>query len=65
MFNLNRRHTEALEQSARAKKRIADAEESIARDLGAFLRDDDASEEAPPPLPPKIPTPSKNQPPKK
>ncbi len=65
MFNLNRRHTEALEKSAHAKKRIADAEESIARNLGAFLRDEDASEEAPPSLPPKIPTPPKNQSPKK
>lgn len=65
MFNLNRRHTEALEKSARAKKRIADAEESIARNLGAFLRDDDASEATPPSLPPKTPTPPKKQSPKK
>ncbi len=65
MFNLNRRHTEALEKSARAKKRIADAEESIARNLGAFLSDDDASEATPPPLPPKVTTPSKTQPHKK
>ena len=65
MFNLNRRHTEALEKSARAKKRIAYADESIARNLGAFLRDEDASEEAPLPIPPKIPTHPKKQSPKK
>jgi len=65
MFNLNRRHTEAVEKSARAKKRLADAEESIARDLGAFLRDDDEPDETPPPLPPKSATPPKTQPPKK
>jgi hypothetical protein len=63
MFNLNRRHTEAVEKSARAKKRLADAEESIARDLGAFLRDE--PDETPPPLPPKSATPPKTQPPKK
>lgn len=61
MFTTNRRHTEALEKSARALKRIAAAEETIARNLGAFLRDDDATEETPPPLPPKIQTPPKNQ----
>jgi len=61
MFPTNRRHTEALEKSARALKRIAAAEETIARNLGAFLRGDDAPEGTPPPPPPKIPTPSKSQ----
>ena len=45
MLNLNRRHTEALEKTARAKKRLADAEETIARHLGDYLRDEDAEEE--------------------
>ncbi len=44
MFNLNRRHTEALEKTADAKKRLAAAEEVIARDLGAFLESDDEVE---------------------
>jgi len=65
MFNLNRRLTEAVEKSARAKKRIADAEESIAENLGAFLRDEEDSESTPPPLPPNIKTPPKNHPPRK
>ncbi len=62
MFNLNRRHTEALEKSARAKKRLADAEESIARNLGAFLSDSDVESETPPPLPKKDVPPKKDQP---
>jgi hypothetical protein len=45
MFNLNRRHTEALEKAAAAKKRLASAEEAIARDLGAFLEGDEAINE--------------------
>jgi hypothetical protein len=65
MFTTNRRHTEALEKSARALKRIAAAEETIARNIGAFLRDDDELDETPPPLPPKGKTPPKTQPPKK
>lgn len=44
MFNLNRRHTEALEKTADAKKRLAAAEETIARDLGAFLESDEEME---------------------
>jgi hypothetical protein len=62
MFNLNRRHTEALEKSARAKKRLADAEESIARNLGAFLSDSDVESAPPPPLPKKDVSPRNNQP---
>jgi hypothetical protein len=65
MFNTNRRHTEALEKSARALKRIAAAEETIARNLGAFLEDDDTPPATPPPLPPNIPTAPKTQSPKK
>jgi hypothetical protein len=65
MFNLNRRHTEAIEKSARAKKRLADAEESIARNLGAFLSADDESEETPPPLPKKSAPSPRTEPPKK
>ena len=61
MFTTNRRHTEALEKSARALKRIAAAEETIARNLGAFLRDGEEPEETPPPLPPKVTTPPKNK----
>jgi len=64
MFNLNRRHTEAVEKSARAKERLADAEESIAGNLAAFLRDDD-SQPVPPPLPSKVKTSPKKQSPKK
>jgi hypothetical protein len=65
MFTTNRRHTEALEKSARALKRIAAAEETIARNIGAFLRDDNEPDETPPPLPPKVATPPKTQPPRK
>lgn len=65
MFTTNRRHTEALEKSARALKRIAAAEETIARNLGAFMRDGEEPEKAPPPLPSKIPAPPKKQSPKK
>jgi len=39
-LNLNRRATEALEKSARAEKRLAEAEETIARHIGEFLRDE-------------------------
>jgi hypothetical protein len=45
MFNLNRRHTEAMEKTAAAKKRLAAAEEAIARDLGAFLEGDEEMED--------------------
>lgn len=41
MFPLNKRHTEALEKTAEAKKRLAAAEEAIARDLGAYLEGED------------------------
>ena len=64
MLNLNRRHTEALEKTAQAKKRLADAEETIARHLGDFLRDEDADEAKPVADPEKV-TPPKNVPPKK
>jgi hypothetical protein len=64
MFNTNRRHTEALEKSARALKRLAAAEETIARNIGELLREDD-DDATPPPLPKQGATPSKNQPPKK
>ena len=64
MLNLNRRHTEALEKTARAKKRLADAEETIARHLGDYLQDEDA-EEAKPAADIKKATTTKNPPPKK
>ncbi|MFT3868411.1 MAG: hypothetical protein QM715_07930 [Nibricoccus sp.] len=64
MFNTNRRHTEALEKSARALKRLADAEETIAKNLGEFLRDDE-SESDPPPIPKKVQTQRTKQPHKK
>ena len=64
MLNLNRRHTEALEKTARAKKRIADAEETIARHLGDYLRDED-TEEAKPAADAKKAPPPENPPPKK
>ncbi len=65
MFNLNRRHTEALEKSARAEKRLADAEETIAQHLGDFLRDTDVVGERKPAAQRKSATPSKNKPPAK
>lgn len=65
MFTHNRRHTEALEKSARALKRLATAEETIARNIGELLRDDDDEGEAPPPLPKQGVTPPKKQPRKK
>lgn len=67
MFNTNRRHTEALEKSARALKRLAAAEETIARNIGELLRDDDDDDTAatPPSLPKQGATPPKNPPPKK
>jgi hypothetical protein len=64
MLNLNRRHTEALEKTARAKKRLADAEETIARHLGDYLRDEGA-EETKPAAGVKKATPPKNPPAKK
>jgi hypothetical protein len=52
MFPINRRHTEALEKSAKAEQRLAAAEESMARDLKAFLSDDDeGAQPTPPPVP--------------
>lgn len=65
MFNLNRRHTEAVEKSARAEKRLADAEETIARHLGEFLRDTDVVGESKPAPQAKSATPPKNKPPRK
>lgn len=47
MLNLNRRHTEALEKIARTEERLADAEETIARHLGDFLRDEEADRTKP------------------
>lgn len=65
MFNLNRRHTEALEKSARAEKRLADAEETMARHLGAYLRDTDVLGESKPTKPDQNVLPPKSQPPRK
>jgi len=65
MFNSNRRHTEALEKSARALKRLAAAEEIIARNIGEILRDDDDSPTTPPPLPKQGAMPTKTRPKKK
>lgn len=65
MFNLNRRHTEALEKSARAEKRLSDAEETIARHLGDFLHDTDVIGESKPAPQSKNPTPPKTKPPRK
>ncbi len=66
MFNTNRRHTEANERSARALKRLADAEDVIAKNIGELLRDDCDDG---PPKPPPIPRPGavapKSQPPRK
>lgn len=53
MFNLNRRHTEALERLAKAKKRLAKAEESIASNLREALNEEDDEPAKPPPLPKK------------
>ena len=64
MLNLNRRHTEALEKTVRAKKRLADAEETIARHLGDYLRDEDTEDSKPARNVEKTP-PSKNSPPKR
>jgi hypothetical protein len=65
MPNLSRRITKAAEESAKATRRIVAAEGKIARAFMDMVRDDDASEQTPPPLPPKIKTPPKNQPPRK
>ena len=65
MFNLNRRHTEALEKSARAEKRLADAEETIAQHLGDFLRDTDVVGESKAAPQSKSVTPPKDKPPGK
>jgi hypothetical protein len=62
MFSANRRIVQAKEESAKALRRSAAAKHQIADTLREMLREDDST---PPPLPPKIPTPSKNQPPKK
>ena len=62
MFNFNRKHTEALEKSARAEKRLADAEETIAQHLGVFLRDTDVAGESKTAPRSKSVTPPKNKP---
>lgn len=65
MLNLNRRATEAREKAARAEKRVADAEETIARHLGDFLRDEEPQAEDKVARPSKNATPSKTQPPRR
>jgi len=40
MLNLNRRYASALEKSAKADERLANAEESMARNLREILGDD-------------------------
>lgn len=66
MFNTNRRHTEARERSARALKRLADAEDVIAQNIGELLRDDCDDEPAvPPPIPKPGAVAPKSQPPRK
>jgi hypothetical protein len=62
MTNLNRRYTQALEKSASAEKRLANAEETIARNLKDFLRDEESPEEIICARPGKTGTPSKIQP---
>jgi hypothetical protein len=50
-FPPNRRHTEALEKSARAKERAAKAAEKLAQNIGPFfdaLERDPSSADAPP-----------------
>ena len=61
MFNSNRRHTEALEKAAQAKKRLADSEELIARNLKDLLSEDDSEESLTPPIIPKQPAATKDQ----
>lgn len=52
MFKTNRRHTEANERSARALKRLAEAEDVISKNIGELLRDDrDEESSTPPPIP--------------
>ncbi len=65
MLNFNRRATEAREKMARAEKRAADAEETIARHLGDFLRDEEAPTEGTPVRPCKNVTPPKKEPPRR
>jgi hypothetical protein len=65
MFNLNRRHTEALEKTARAEERAAKAEETIARHLGEFLHDKGLPGDSKPTRPLKNVTPPKNQTPRR
>jgi phosphatidylserine decarboxylase len=62
MTKLNRRYTQALEKSASAEKRLANAEETIARNLKDFFRDEESPEEVTPARPCKNGTPPKNQP---
>ncbi|MBK9991870.1 MAG: hypothetical protein IPP19_14350 [Verrucomicrobia bacterium] len=57
--------TRGPKESARALKRLAAAEETIARNIGELLRDDDDEAETPPPLPKQGVTPPKKQPRKK
>lgn len=65
MKSLNRRYTEALEKSAQAEKRIADAEETIARHLKDFLNDNEGEEQRTAARPAKNTTAPKKQPPRK
>ncbi len=65
MFHTNRRHTEALEKSARALKRLADAEDVIAKNIGELLRDDDDVPSRPPPILKSGAVAPKSQPPRK
>jgi uncharacterized membrane protein YccC len=62
MTNLNRRYTQALEKSASAEKRLANAEETIARNLKDFLRDEQSQKDATPARRGSSATPPKNQP---
>ncbi|WP_371070231.1 hypothetical protein, partial [Salmonella enterica] len=55
---LSQRITQASAESTQAHRRILAAEKKIARAFIGMMRDDDASEKAPPP---KIPTPPKIQ----
>ena len=64
MPNLSRRITKAAEESAEATRRIAAAEQKIARSLIEMLDDDDF-EESPPPIPKTGAVAPKSQPPRK
>jgi hypothetical protein len=65
MPNLHRKYTKALEKSASAEKRSADAEEVIARHLKQFLSGEAAPDERQSAQPSKSAIPPKSQPPRK